>query len=388
MGESTSDFDAAGPLTSSTDARGQTLWHTYDELNRVVELRDTNATGLRSAAWEFDTVRPGLLSFSTAFPDGGGTTVTVGYGYDDRGRTTAKTWQALLVPDGATSMGWTYRRDDSTATTAYPTGETVTHGHDRNGQATSMAGWASYVSDAGYELDGQLASRRTSVDGQGGFKELFFYDTVHRGREGTQAFADSGLTVPVVDDRYQRDSVGNIVRRDDHLAGQQECFGHDDLDRLTAAFTTALGADCDSGPQPGVGPDPYSASWGYDPVGNMTQALGDGTVNGGYTYADPAHRHAVTQAGPVALTYNPFGAVATRTVTGEPTQTFAYDQTQRLVSVTNGSVTTELVYDADGHRLARTTTGPPPSPTTTGSKTDSPAVCTPAERSTTRRTAT
>ncbi len=353
MGLLLSTHDAGGRLLTTTNAAGATLWHRYDASNRLLELRNGTSSGQLLARWTYNPTT-GTLSSSEAYPEGGSTPVTITYGYDARGRTTAKTWQSSMIPTGQLTMGWTYNRDGTSATTTYPTGETLTHTYNTLGLQTQLAGWATYVSQTAYNEDDRLASRRTSTEGQGGgFMELLTYDTMRNWLTHKEVYTAANNAQTAADSFYTRDSLGNVISADELDTGQRQCFGNDNLDRLTSAYTTSTALAC-NGYRPEYGPDAYSASWAYNSIGNITSASGAGTANGSYSYSDSSHAHAVTQAGNIGLTYNVLGAVATRTNSAQPAQTFGYDLRQRLASISQGSTTTSFVYDADGARIART----------------------------------
>ncbi|UIJ63816.1 RHS repeat protein [Amycolatopsis acidiphila] len=82
----------AGQLTSSTDARGQTLAYTYDNLGRKTAEYSGSTTGTKLASWVYDTVQKGKLTSSTRYTPQGN--YLVGYGgYDGQGNPTNYTVQ-------------------------------------------------------------------------------------------------------------------------------------------------------------------------------------------------------------------------------------------------------------------------------------------------------
>ena len=64
-GTSSTTYDAAGQVTSTTDARGQVLAFVYDDLGRRVQVRQGSATGVVRASWVFDTLVKGQVTSAT-----------------------------------------------------------------------------------------------------------------------------------------------------------------------------------------------------------------------------------------------------------------------------------------------------------------------------------
>ena len=63
-GTTTSTYDDANKLVTSTDARGATLWYGYDALGRKTAERQGSAAGTLLASWSYDTVAKGQLSLN------------------------------------------------------------------------------------------------------------------------------------------------------------------------------------------------------------------------------------------------------------------------------------------------------------------------------------
>jgi RHS repeat-associated protein len=127
---------------------------------------------------------------------------------------------------------------------------------------------------------------------------------------------------------YKYDNVGNIKTITDTAKvdlTEISNFGYDDLDRLTSAGITGG----------------YSQGWAYNPIGNITQFAG-----ANYSYGDASHKHAVTQVGTTAYSYDANGNMTSRGA-----NTFQYDPENRLTQVVSGTVTTSYAYNGDGARV-------------------------------------
>jgi RHS repeat-associated protein len=103
-------------------------------------------------------------------------------------------------------------------------------------------------------------------------------------------------------------------------------YGYDRLSRLAAVS----------------GPD-GSRTYGYDPAGNRSSRVLSGATTT-YSY-DRADR--ITAAGAQSISVNAVGAMTTR-----GTDSFAYDQVNRLKTATVGGNTETNVYDGDGVRFS------------------------------------
>ncbi len=149
-----------------------------------------------------------------------------------------------------------------------------------------------------------------------------------------------------VDDRqkltYGYDNNGNVTSLIDTInSGQKQCFQYDWLNRLTGAFTGNSGCTAYSA----TGTGPYSHSYGYNAIGNLTSYAGNS-----YTYG--AKPHAVTSAFGNSYGYDGNGNQTTRNI-GGTVSTFTYDYENRL-TVISGGATASFVYDADGNRVKST----------------------------------
>lgn len=150
---------------------------------------------------------------------------------------------------------------------------------------------------------------------------------------------------------YTHDDNSNITTiRDIKNSDQWQCFTYDALDRLTTAYTDNTSA-CNG--HTAVGAGNYNESFAYSSGGNLTSKTGQGT----FTYGDTNHKHAVTatSAGG-SFSYDANGNMTSRNPAGAaPAQMLAWNNDQRLATVTEGSTVTEHRYDADGGRIRRQT---------------------------------
>ncbi|MGW0807380.1 RHS repeat-associated core domain-containing protein [Nonomuraea sp. NPDC002799] len=348
LGGWTYAYDAAGNQTRVTGADGVQVHTLYDALNRRTERRANSATGTLLASWAYDAPdERGLLDKSTRF-DATGTYVVDVTGYDDRARPTGKRW---IVPGADHTIGYGYDAADHLTRVTYPAvgglpAETVTTAYDAAGLPATMTGAAEYVWSALYDDRARPVWRMSGSRGTP-FSRVLEYDADQR----VSALKAGGGSTVLQHLQFGYDvTFGNVEDRATTLNGQtwRECFDHDDLQRLTRAFTTT-GA-C-AGGTPGTGPQPYDHAYSYSVDGNLTRRVESGSAVD-YTYPSPGspRPHAPTAVGAATYAWNANGDQASRTVDGR-TDKFTWSPERHLAAVGG----TTFVYDADGNRLIRKT---------------------------------
>ncbi|WP_406004927.1 sugar-binding protein [Streptomyces sp. NBC_00637] len=381
-GATRTTYDDADRVTTATDvARQKTLAFVYDRLGRHTETRENSTTGPLLASWTFDTVRKGYLGSSTRYVGGAGGaryTQTIN-AYDNLYRPLRTT---VSIPSTEPGLGGTagvsyqtnttYNLDGTVKSASYPAAgnlpaEVVAPTYDGLQRVVKAEGLSTYVGNARYSLTGKLEELELGDAG----KRVWINNTYEPGtqllstsraeREGV-AGVDRAVT-------YAYDESGNVdsVTDASRQGTDRQCFRYDYLQRLTEAWTPA--GDCASAPAATSlgGPAPYWQSYTYTAAGNRdTDTRHDptgttaGDVNRTYRYNEngkgqPNTLTSVSSTGAVTgkdtFTYEPGGGTESRTPSGGAKQAFAWDSEGNLASVTEGSATTQYLYDADGKRL-------------------------------------
>lgn len=383
-------YDNDDEPIKSVDARGRSLFTTYDELGRRVGLYDgtsADPTKIR-AAWEYDTVSPGRLTSSTRWATPGDDStrfVSKVDGYNAQGLPTGTT---TIVPStgitaglgGSYSSTMSYNSVGAVTAKTFPSAEglpneTVRYYYDRLGRPAQVGGATSIVIGATYSPYGELL-QTTSGTSSGRFTyQTWFYN------EGTRrldrSLISNQASSTISDIAYGYEDAGNLVRASD-TAGTKDiqCFDYNTLGEMTEAWTISTGA-CGTPSQSlmSTTPGAYWSSYTYDGVGNrrtevkhVKSGSNDTTVTYGYpaSGANAAAPGGSTAAGgPHAVT-----SISTAVGTGTAkTATYGYDESGNmtardghsltwdsegnLTKTVKGSSTIANVYDADGNRLVR-----------------------------------
>jgi RHS repeat-associated protein len=324
MGSWSYGYDNNGNLTTQTDARSQTITMTYDALNRLTAKTYPQGSGMTDVGYSYDSISGGNYGKGqrTGMTDALGTT---GYKYDARGRLIE---EKRTVDSVDYTTSFTYDGADRTVTVTYPTGETATQDYNGRGLPYAFSGSVAgdIVNSALYNNLGQI----TEINLNNGLKTIFgywdtggSYDTTggYYGRLWRIRTTDD--TTDLMDVKHTWDAGGNLASREDVLASETESFSYDFLDRLTGV----------SGP--------YSASYAYNAIGNITSMNGNS-----YTYG--SQPHAVTAVGSTGYAYDNNGNMTTR-----DSQTITWDVENRPVSVSDNGTTATFIYDGDGNRVEK-----------------------------------
>ncbi|GAA1276215.1 hypothetical protein Psi02_00930 [Planotetraspora silvatica] len=374
--------DTTDRLQTVTDARGQSLYVTYDTLGRkTAEYAGTSTSGTKLAEWTFDTLADGTAVkgqpvSSTRYVKNSATGALDAYvssvtAYDDAYRPT-KTQTVIPASEGALQGTYKtstdYNPDGTVRRTVLPgagglLGETMLYGYDELGDPTTTRGLTDYVTSTTYSKLGQVLDMTMSTGGKR-VKETNFYE------EGTNRLTRSlyereTAPISVADANYTYDDSGNITKIADTPSGQSpdvQCFQQDYLQRLTEAWTTTGG--CDAPSQAAVGgPAPYWQSFSYDTVGNRTKEVdhdpaGDTAKTFTYAGAGKPQPHTLTSVSfkggardGQTDTYD-YDAAGNTTERGAG-RTLDWDVEGHLAQSTDPSGVSTYVYDAGGDRLIR-----------------------------------
>ncbi|MFF2901985.1 DUF6531 domain-containing protein [Streptomyces sp. NPDC057966] len=323
-------YDDAGRLTRTTDAAGKFVSRTYDDAGRLAS--ETDAVGNKTT-YTYDKVGRLLTSVS---PRGNATgadpaAYTTSYAYDAAGNNTkvtgptgafsTTTYDAInrpLVVTDPLSKPTTYAYDanDNVTKVTDAAGKTTTSVYDKNNQLTSSTNQLSKTSTYAYDADGNLLSRTSPL----GNKESWTYDG--NGRQAT-----------AVDPR------GNATGADP--AQYTATYGYDPAGNLTTV-TDPLG---------GV------STTAFDAVGNVTgRTDADKRVTTyGYNKLDQLTKVTAPGGAVTAYAYDTVGNVTKRTDANDHATNYGYDAARRLTTVTDPlNRVTSYAYDADSNRTKKT----------------------------------
>jgi hypothetical protein len=246
--------------------------------------------------------------------------------------------------------------------------ETVTNSYNGLGMLTGTDGMTDYVQNIGYSPYGEIEETRLGTST--GAKQL---QILNQYEDGTRRLAnthtvDQTNTGYTSDVDYVYDATGNVKSVTDKANGKDtQCFAYDGYRRLTEAWTPSSN-DCATARSatPLGGPAPYWTSWTYK-VGGLrdTQTEHKATANTTTAYGYPAvnasgagQPHTLTSVtvnGGTAkdYKYDEQGNTTKRYGTTGTAQSLVWDIEGELTRLTEGTKTTDYLYDANGELLIR-----------------------------------
>ncbi|MEN3541278.1 DNRLRE domain-containing protein [Microbispora sp. ZYX-F-249] len=381
-GDSQQSYDTAGRPMWSIDGKGQKVSYSYDDLGRkTATWSGERDSGTKLAEWAYDTASggKGKLTSATRYTNGHAYISAVA-GYDEMGRPTGS---SVTIPavEGALAGTYTFTAGYDTAGNLSQVGMPAKGGlpaekltftfTDLNlpqAVTSDLEGGTTYVGTTAYTQTARLASRRYGANGRITRTLAWDENTGRLTGVTTKTKTDTSTPVTVQDDVFSYnidDTVNSILDKAAATAGspgQSECFTYDGLHRLTQAWTTTATA-CGTGTASadGLGIDPYTQSYTWDGVGNLT-SLTSGGQTATYTYSAPGAT-AVRPDAVASITrpngadfygYDDAGQMTSRTIDGKHS-TFTYNELSELTKAVVDGQTTDNVYDADGQRLLRRT---------------------------------
>ena len=299
-------------LETKTDAKGQTITYSYDEMGRVEERSYPDATFVRFTYTKTDQ-RETVEDFRGV----------TRYGYDGRDRLTE-----LVYPDGR-KVTYTYDpAGNRTSLTAHVAGQvlTTTYTYDAANRLETVTDPNGKVTGYTYDANGN----RASMAYPNGTETTYSYDVLNRLRNLTT----NGPSGVMQSYQYTLGQTGNREKIDEADGTARE-YTYDDVYRLAGEKVTDLSGLV------------YEKSFQYDNVGNRLNQTTTGQGPGTVDYAYDERDRLLTDDG------HTYGWDDDGNLTSKSGEAFYFwDFENRLIRVekTDGTVVSHA-YDADGNRV-------------------------------------
>ena len=331
-------YDAMGNMVMATDQASNPTHRAFDALNRLYQITDP-ASGITATSYDAHnrpltvTAPTGAATayvyngFGDVIQESNPNTGTTVYYYDSTGNRIQR-----VAATGAVTQ-YTYDALDRVLTMTFPSdsAENVTYAYDESGHGSGV-GRLTSVSDAAgtlsrsYDQLGNLLTdaRTTSATT---LTTTYTYDAANR---IVSIVYPSGATVS-----YTRDTMGRVAS-----VSAQPSGGASTLVASSIAYKP-------------FGPD---AGLRYGSAGQQTRSFDQDYRLTNVTDIGTVRRGLARVAENLSYAYYPTNNVQTSTdaVTAGNSQSFGYDNLQRLSAASGGYGSFGFTYDGDGNRLSQT----------------------------------
>ena len=341
MGYWTYAYDKSGNLSSQTDAKGQAITFQYDGLNRVTQkIYPTYAV---TNTYDDPSVPYSVGKLTrVSDPSGGEVKEDLVIEYDLMQR--VKRSQKNI---GANSlvMEKAYDSAGRVVTLKYfpgaPSEKVYSYAYDVGGNTLylrdNVAGW-NLLEYSNFTALGQPGTATFPKPNNFSVKTTYTYepDTTRLHTLLTKKMSGGTPVATYQDLTYGYDHKINITSIQDQVNGITHGYYYDALDRLH----TATGAEN----------NPYSQSYEYDRIGNITSKSDVGV----YTYNYSNKPHAVRAAGNITFQYDENGNMVQRSVAGGITLDMTYNSNNKPTLVKKNSADyIAFTYDGNGQRVRK-----------------------------------
>jgi RHS repeat-associated protein len=328
-------YDQASNVLTKTDRNGNVTRYTYDNLNRL-RLTEFLADGT-SETHDYNDAGDLYSEANQA--------VTNTYTYDELHRLRSKTDSR-----SNRTMGWDYDAAGNVVRKTDFQNDVTTYQYDSTNRLVAMANKAYVQASYQYDGAGRLLSRILS----NGARTVYSYDDDNRLLTLTNIAANGAVLETMT---YTRDKVGNAtaITTQKPTGTETVNYTYDALYRLTQADYPHNGTSSDIVYR-------YDNGGGPTNSGNRTALILNGTLNSKYFYVYDADNRltevhlGLAQTDPLLYRYL-YDANGNRTdkldANGNTLQHIVWDQKNRIKSVTQGGQTTLMAYDPDDYRISK-----------------------------------
>jgi RHS repeat-associated protein len=367
------EYNSAGLVTHSYNARGVQTDFTYDGLNRVTTIGYSDSTPTAHYYYDSQTLPSGHPSYTPANSTGRLIAMTYGsgatgeyYNYNTLGRVVSQ-WQVTGSSPTTYSMSYAYNYGGALTSETYPSTRAISYAYGNAGRlATVKEGATNYANSLDYAPHGGLT---TETFGNSMVHSIAYNHALEASQVKLKQ-SESGSELQRYDYWYgtvtqSSGSVdttknnGQIARIDGTINGSStkewdQRFVYDELGRLSIAAEY----------QQGTGSTPtWQMKYTYDRYGNRKQSGTTDNFGVGFktVTADDivASTNRFINTGSTAITYDEAGNITQDMrfrLTGSLGMKYAYDANGRQTSakLSDNSNEQTSVYDCGGQRVQTT----------------------------------
>jgi RHS repeat-associated protein len=336
----TYSYDNDNDLSQSVSPNAATVNYTYDNGDRLATVDWTGGTGTE-ATYAYDTCTQGVGRLcSVTMISGTGANTAYTYDYDGN---IASEQKSILGSINYTTS-YTHNLAGDIVTIVYPDNATVQYNYLSDGLVSSVnrkesgGSYTGVVTAVTYSPNLQLAT----ITYANGDVTTNTYDPTKLYRL-TNKQTQNSSSVNLQNDAYTYDTDGNLTNLVDSSAtstSKTVAYTYDNLNRLKTATATGVAS----------GTSPYTQSFNYDGLGNITSGPTGTYLYQGNTGTLTANPDAATSVNGVTQTYDADGNLLT-----DGTHTNTWDYKDELTKSVVGGAATNMVYDDSGNRVRYTT---------------------------------